>query len=299
MANTEQDEDMNSLEKGENIQLQLTDADGTTYSSIVSQDEMDKIQNDPAYRTNFLSALKETNSGQKPKEPYKIKENTLPKMWTKEETDVLVKLRIEKEPAFLTRKVHFEVWAEIAEEMRNDGWEVTTNQAINKWKSLKRSYIAMASQDGLSSRPFDYFQEFHEMYADTTRVKLAKINQFCKSALKKYINTSASNKSFEKSPEKSLVIAQMESLQTNNDDTLLSDENNSDSEDSCNCIHSCKRGSRKRLNDSEPITDFIKEFVELQREQIFQHQEFLQKQDEQLSRFERFLNSMPHKKRKI
>ena len=60
-------------------------------------------------------------------------------IWTMEEEKCLVAARLAKEEEFCGTKSHDTLWSAIRGELQNAGVNVTKNQMINKWKSLKKN----------------------------------------------------------------------------------------------------------------------------------------------------------------
>ena len=87
--------------------------------------------------------------------------------WSKDNTSLLFQLRMEKDSLFKGVKAHSTLWSAIAKEMSGiTGLNITGEQCNNKFKSMKRAYIATVDHNkktGSEPKTCPFFDEFNQI----------------------------------------------------------------------------------------------------------------------------------------
>ena len=86
-------------------------------------------------------------------------------VWKEKEEDYLIELRHIKHDDFYQTKNHQELWSEIGNKLKNLGCEVTPQQAMNKYNSLKKKWKEIIdSPTGTEARYFRHKTSFDNIY---------------------------------------------------------------------------------------------------------------------------------------
>ena len=87
--------------------------------------------------------------------------------WSKDNASLLFQLRMEKDSLFQGVKAHSTLWSAIAKEMSGIiGLNITGEQCNNKFKSMKRAYIATVDHNkktGSDPKTCPFFDEFNQI----------------------------------------------------------------------------------------------------------------------------------------